>query len=275
MEKIIETYKKQIFEYLGKRVENNKCIYCGKQLKPADERSIAGEYCDCRKSAQKNRFYKKGFDKIVDLLNYEVCSCDLRDVRNRFVSLYSIPKKFEGMDFDSYIIESDSEQKGFNTVVEYNKNAVKNYISGMNLIFLGKYGTGKTMLMSILCESLAYEYLFYCKYVNTVDFIHKIHATFSSDTNKTAQSVINEYKTPNFLFLDDIDKIKPSDYVREIFYAVINYRSERELPTIVSANSNLEELDKNYFGEAIVSRLVQNSKIINFTHKNKRLEDKC
>lgn len=264
MEKIIETYKKQIFEYIGNRTKNGKCVFCGKELK-------TNEFCNCKKAVQKNRFFKKGYNKINELQNLTLNFSDMNEIRQYMASRYTTPNKFEGMDFDSYIIESESEKKGFNAVFEYYNQAVKNYIVGMNLILLGKYGTGKTMLMSILCESLAWEYLFSCKFVNAVDFIQKIVSTFGT-SDKTVEGVIDNYKMAQFLFLDDIDKVKPSDYVREIFYAVVNYRTEHELPTIISANHSFEELDEKFYGEAIVSRLIQDAKIVNFTHQNRRFQ---
>ena len=267
MEKIIETYKKQLFENFGKRIENGKCVYCGKALQN-------DEYCDCSDSLLVNRFFKRAWAKIQKLCEYEILNIDLETARKEYILPAVItPRKFQGMTFDHYKTENDSQKRALNGVIDYYKHAVKNYLTGMNLILFGNYGTGKTMLMSILARSLAKDYLFQPYFVNLVDFMNEIKDTFNSSNNKTAKQTLEKYSKSEFLFLDDIDKIKPTEYAKETIYSLVNYRTEHELPTIISANHTPEELDLNYFDEAIVSRLadINNSKIIQFSHKNKRL----
>ncbi len=269
MEKIIETYKKQVFDNFGKRISGGKCVYCGKELKN-------DEYCECPDSLLVNRYFKRAWAKVHKIYEYKTLNADLKTVQNEYIlPLVIIPRKFQGMTFEHYKTENDSQKKALNGVIDYYKQAVKNYLTGMNLILFGNYGTGKTMLMSILCYSLAKDYLFKPHFANLVDLMNDIKDTFNTSNNKTTKQTLEKYSKCEFLFLDDIDKIKPTDYAKEIIYSLVNYRTEQELPTIVSANHTPEELDLNYFDEAIVSRLadINNSKIIQFSHKNKRLGD--
>lgn len=264
METIIKIYNEQSLDFIGKRIIDGKCAFCKKELK-------SGEYCDCKEAKKKNRFFKKSSKLVAEINDYIVLNNTLETARKHVKALFTTPEKFEGMEFSDYEIECESEKKGFEITEEYYKEAVKNYLSGMNLLFLGKFGTGKTMLMSILCNALANDYLFTCKYVNAVKLWQQITDSFKNN-EKSIKDVVLPYKQAKFLFLDDIDKVKPNDYVREIFYDVVNHRTEFELPTIISANHSLEDLDEKFYGEAIISRLVQISKIINFTHKNRRFE---
>lgn len=262
MEKVIEKIKNEIVEILGKRIQDGKCSFCGSELNP-------NEWCECKEAKKKNPVYKKAYSKIGKLNDLISVSSSFKEAQRFYLNKFKTPELFEGMGFDDYLIECESEQKGFNTVFEYYNQAVKSYLTGMNLILLGKYGTGKTMLMSILCNALASEFLFSCKYANAVTLWQKITDSFKSN-EKSVKDIVQPYEETEFLFLDDIDKVKPSDYVREIFYGLVNTRTEKRLPTIISANHSLEELDEMYYGEAIVSRLIANSKIVNFTHQNRR-----
>lgn len=266
MEKIIETYKKQLFENFGKRIENGKCVFCGKELND--------DYCDCSESALINRFYKRANKKIADIGEYNTINETLENVQKHYILPKIItPRKFDGMTFKNYLTENDSQKRALNGVLDYYNNAFKNYLTGMNLFLFGNYGTGKTMLMSILCRALAKDYLFACRFVNVVDFMNEVRDCFNTQNTKTTTETLNGYKKSEFLFLDDIDKIKPTDYSKEVIYSLINYRTEQELPTIISSNHSPEELDSEYFKEAIVSRIVDinNSRIIQFSHQNKRL----
>lgn len=266
MEKIIETYKEQLYKNFKQRVKDGNCAFCGKALN--------GGYCDCPESVSINRFYKRFNKKVSEIQEYSVINEDIEIIRKSYVlPRIKTPRKFEGMGFGSYLTENESQKKALKGVVEYHKNGVLNYLTGMNLFLFGNYGTGKTMLMSILCRALANDYLFACRFVNMVDFMNEVRDCFNSSNTKTTTETLNNYKKSEILFLDDIDKIKPSEYAREVIYSLVNYRTENELPTIISANHSPEELDSKYFEEAIVSRLadINNSKIIQFSHQNKRL----
>ena len=60
MEKIIETYKKEVFDNFGKRVSGGKCSFCGKELNN-------GEYCECSEATLVNRYFKRAWKKIQKL----------------------------------------------------------------------------------------------------------------------------------------------------------------------------------------------------------------
>ena len=72
------------------------------------------------------------------------------------------------------------------------------------------------------------------------------------------------------MFIDDIDKLNPTDYARELMYSIVNIRYEKELPIVISSNSSIETLDKKYFGEAVVSRLLEKSTYIQFDLEDMR-----
>lgn len=262
MEEIIQKFKNEIIEILGQRTQNGKCSFCGSELN-------SNEWCECKEAKKKNPLYKKAFAKIGKLNDLISVSSSFKEAQGFYLNKFTTPEIFEGMGFEDYLIESDSEKKGFKIVSEYYNQAVQSFLKGMNLILLGNYGTGKSMLMSILCNALASEYFFSCKYANAVTLWQKITDSFKNN-EKSVKDIIKPYEETEFLFLDDIDKVKPSDYVREIFYGLVNSRTEKKLPTIISANHSLEELDEKFYGEAIVSRLIANSKIVNFTHQNRR-----
>lgn len=178
------------------------------------------------------------------------------------------------MTFEDYRIQnpaSDKKQKVLNAVKDYYNDICFNYLRGNNLLLLGNWGTGKTMLSSILANKCA-DLCFGVKFINVVDMFEEIKDTFNNTGKIKTKYYINNHKKGEILFLDDIDKKQqPTDYIKEIFYSIINYRVENELPTVISANSNLAELDKIY-GEAIVSRLAENARVVLFTHNNERLK---
>ena len=265
MERLREEFINEAIKIIGKRKDSGKCYYCGKQLSD-------NEYCDCSEAKKFNRYFKKVQKKIAIYNDYISLNINSKDAYSDIKRTYKTPALFDGFNFDDYIVESDSEKNGKAAAEKYFKNAISNFLFGKNLVLIGGFGTGKTMLESILCNNLAERWLFSCQFINAVDLKGEITKCFNTKTTKTVDEVVNRYKKADFLFLDDIDKLTPTEYVREFVYSLVNYRVENQLPIITSANHTLEELDSKFYGEAIVSRLINNSPVISFTHKNRRFQ---
>jgi DNA replication protein DnaC len=76
-------------------------------------------------------------------------------------------------------------------------------------------------------------------------------------------------KKAKLLFIDDLGIEKTSDRYLENLYLIINYRYENKLPTIITSNMSLEDLEKHLTPQ-ITSRIKSMCKIIQFTGKDRR-----
>ena len=265
MEKLKAELKRGLSELFGKRIDNDgKCCFCGSPLS-------SGEYCDCMKAAKINRYYIKASKKIG---SFDFCldESDFVQKKKDLICMAKIPLKYRGMDFEDFKTDTPERDKVFKKVQGYFDDAVKNFLTGKNLILTGNFGTGKTLLMSILSNRLTSDFAFRVCYINAVDLINEIKDSFNTITKITTKDVLNRYVKSDFLFIDDIDKLNSTDYVRELMYSIVNARYEKELPVIVSSNNPIEVLDEKFFGEAVVSRLLEKSTLIQFTSKNARFE---
>jgi len=260
MSELTKLYIAKTIEKYGKRRENGKCVFCGESL---DD----GQYCTCRKSDRVNHIYRRLNKKISYLYEFENDKGTLQDQ----ISLAAIPQKFKGLDFSDFKISIKEQQQVLKAVKEYAEDAISKFLVGENLLLIGNYGTGKTMLMSILCDELIYAYRFNCRYFNAVELLYKVKNTFDTKSKYSTEQILKQYRDPEFLFIDDIDKLNPTDYVKELIYGIVNYRIEKRLPIIISANSSIETLDSQFYGEAVISRLIENSKEIIFDFKNMRI----
>jgi len=247
----------------GTRVKDNKCAFCGEDLDPK-------EYCFCPAANKINPFYKR-VRKLTDNFAIYGTDDDMRKaaLKHRF-NISGVPIKYSGLTFDDYKEIETTDAKVKKLVLAYFKDAVKNYLTGKCLILIGNPGTGKTMLMTILVESIIRDYMFTARYANCVELINEIQDTYSSKTPKSTLSVLNKYRDADFLFIDDLDKINATADSKKLIYSIINDRYDRVLPTIISANSSVEVLDEKYFDEPTVSRLLERSTEVRFTQKNKR-----
>lgn len=76
-------------------------------------------------------------------------------------------------------------------------------------------------------------------------------------------------KAPKLLLLDDIGAERPSDWVRERLYSLINFRSANKLSTIYTSNCSPEDLELS-LGARCSSRILGDSLIVNFKGIDRR-----
>lgn len=96
-----------------------------------------------------------------------------------------------------------------------------------------------------------------CIFVGTVELFHEIKKTFeeSNRTNIHTSDVLEKYKNVHLLVLDDFGTMKPTDWVFEILYLLINYRYEHMKTTIFTSNFSLQEIETMLGDSRITSRI--------------------
>lgn len=254
----IDKLTKEGVALIGQRIKDGKCIFCGAELPNR-------EYCDCKKAEKVNVKIKK-LKKLIDQYCFIT---DLKEhTRNKLLQA-RFPKKFAGMDFEDYITETDEQKQNLSITKEYVANALKNYVDGINLIFLGNFGNGKTMLMSIAGDEIIRQLGIEIKYVNIYDLSEELKRSFEKKEISTS-TIIEKYKMAQILILDDIDKKDPTPFMVDLMYGIANYRGDNKLPTWINANHTFPELEQ-FYGEGTMSRFYDNSIKAKFTGPNWRL----
>lgn len=183
----------------------------------------------------------------------------LTDEREARIVL-DLPARYKDVDVENFSKEQAVAQKWV-----YNKKK-KN-----SLYLWGGVGTGKTYI----------AYAFYKLFVangfksliaNSTMILQDIKDDFGPKSKDPYYRSKFDYWTEfeGVLLIDDIGAEKPTDWVLETFYTLINIRYEKKLATIFTSNLNLEELGSR-FGDRIASRIVEMSEIIKLEGKDRRL----
>lgn len=111
------------------------------------------------------------------------------------------------------------------------------------LVLTGDYASGKTHLAAAIANhraQLGDPPLF----VMVPDLLDHLRATFGPNSGTTFDRRFDEIRTAPLLVLDDLGTQSMTPWVREKLYQLFNYRTNAELPTVITiAADSLEDLD--------------------------------
>ena len=144
------------------------------------------------------------------------------------------------------------------------------------LFITGTYGVGKTYLASCIANELI-------KNKNTVIFgtliqlLDLIKDTYK-DNEISDKEYLNLYSSVDLLIIDDLGKEKPTDWVLEKLFLIVNNRYNNYLPIVITTNYNRNQLrerlciNKNYsMVDSIISRLYEMCGGIEIKDKDHRM----
>lgn len=146
-------------------------------------------------------------------------------------------------------------KRALQVVCRYVEKFYENLEAGKGLIIMGKIGTGKTHLAAAILHKVISQMRTGIR-MAVPELLDEIRATYREGSLVGSETLLEELKKVNLLILDDIGKEKPTEWVRERLYVIINARYENMLPTVYTTNCNEEEL-KQQIGEAITSRIYE------------------
>lgn len=123
------------------------------------------------------------------------------------------------------------------------------------LMITGPVGSGKTFLACAAANALidnGLEVLF----VIVPDLLDQIRASYDTSNRDTEHDLMDSARSVGVLILDDLGAHNYTDWVRNKLYTIINYRLNNRLPTLITTNLDLHELEQ-YLGQRTTSRIIQ------------------
>ena len=154
----------------------------------------------------------------------------------------------------------------------------KDVKTNSGLYLYGNAGTGKTIyaaavLMELKRRSFLSYHSAYIKggFISVAKLLEDIRACFSNQSEKQPQDIIDQYSNTDVLIMDDIGCQKVTDWVLNTLLLIINNRYENLKTTIFTANSDLNDLARQFEDNRIPSRIVEMCQIKHFTNKDYRI----
>ena len=275
-------------------------------LKPSIDKNdyIECEYC-------KNKLYRKTIewqlygDKKVLTLDYERCNCkesevywneyDLKKLKmleeerklelmqefaqkaEKIIKNSKMSKRNLNYKFENFEINSNNK-KVYQSLKEYSEKLV-NSKERKGLILVGNNGVGKTHLACSIANELIKNGIPII-YGTLINLLAELKNSYDADNNISEIEIIKLYEKVDLLIIDDLGKEKPTEWVLEKLFLIVNNRYNNYLPIVITTNYNRNQLrerlciNKNYsIVDSIISRLYEMCGGIEIKDDDHRMSD--
>ena len=197
-----------------------------------------------------------------DSLRVEACGCqgDLR--RRQRMGSANIPKRYVHCTLDTFV-ERTTDLKNAKTRVQEFTDLWPSTDEGRGLLLIGPCGVGKTHLaVAALTEIIGSGKNGRLLFRNFQDLIQEIQASFDSDEVPSKSELLRPLLEADLIVLDELGSQKPTTFVQDILYYVINTRYNEQRTTIFTTNypetaEGKEETLADRIGTRLRSRLYE------------------
>lgn len=140
--------------------------------------------------------------------------------------------------------------------------------SGRMWAICGTRGNGKTQ-MAVEAMRHATQLGMSARYVAATEFFAAIKATYRKDWSETELQVIERFRKPRLLVIDEIGKRGDTDWENNLLFLLLDKRYADMTDTIVVANLDSDKMGEN-LGPSIASRLGETGGLIECTWPSRR-----
>lgn len=132
------------------------------------------------------------------------------------------------------------------------------------LCLTGEVGVGKTYLGAAACwERLRTKT---CSWTPVSRLLTRLRGGFGDERDSAVQALLST----GAMVLDDLDKVNPTEYGREVIFSAVDGRVEVNAPILVTTNLSLDRIGEK-LGDAVASRLAGHCEVIQMTGEDRRL----
>ena len=243
---------------------HKQCKFCGKLLDLKDYmvlyennyiENIATAYsrCNCEEA---NKIWKQ-YDEFIE--KEKLKEFNLKQIAKLFQN-NNLGKRQLNSTFENYKITNENK-KAYENAKKY-ANKLINGETDKGLFITGTYGVGKTDLASCIANETIKnkKTVVFGTLIQLLDYIKDTYKY----SNISDKEYLNLYSSVDLLIIDDLGKEKPTEWVLEKLFLIVNNRYNNYLPIVITTNYNKNQLrerlcvNKNYsMVDSIISRLYE------------------
>ena len=211
------------------------------------------EYNNCKKCKGlfmcKNNMYGYCYmpESSDNNLNFSYIACrfknkEIEDTKyQKNVNTIDIPKEIIDAKIKDIYTDDKKREIAIKWILTYVKEYKKGNI-GKGLFLHGNFGCGKTYLISALFNELAKDNI-KSVIVYWPEYLRSLKTSFGSSSDEF-KNKYNELKYAKLLLIDDLGAETVTSWSRdEVLGTILQYRMQEDLPTFITSNLNLKELE--------------------------------
>jgi DNA replication protein DnaC len=179
--------------------------------------------------------------------------CDCQSNYHLMLERANFPPRLERATLPDLDWNAIQPEKVRGKLQEYVEQVTECLDSNLGLFLTGPVGCGKTHL-AVGAARVACAQGFAPQFVSVPGWFQALRESYSDQRQGKEHELLKWMREAELLILDDLGAERPSDWMRERLYLIINERTVCMRPTWVTTNLTVKELNE-WIGERSVSRL--------------------
>jgi DNA replication protein DnaC len=175
------------------------------------------------------------------------CDCRQQDLGRRLVAASGLPERYRQCRLASF--HTSDPNPAVTDQLRQALAASRAYVESFldpegghcewGLLYVGPPGVGKTHLASAVLLELIERYRVRACFVEFTDLLHQIQATFAPGATESKSEILAALIDAELLVLDELGAQKPTAWVQDVLYLLVNSRYTQRRPTIFTTNYRL------------------------------------
>lgn len=170
------------------------------------------------------------------------CDCRKQRVADRRLEAAGIPERYAVCTLDGFrTARADSPDIPSGPLLKAHVRA-RRYVDRfpehreLGLLFTGPPGVGKTHLAVAILSDVVRRYGVRGRFVDFTSLVHEIQTTFDPGSQTSKAAILDPVMEADVLVLDELGAQKPTEWVQNVLYLIINTRYTERRPTLFTTN---------------------------------------
>ncbi|MGE5233276.1 MAG: ATP-binding protein [Acidobacteriota bacterium] len=174
------------------------------------------------------------------------CECQKRGAGELRLTAAGIPPRYQACRFTNFRTSMGGGRASLLEALSGSQRYVDEFLRPdgrfceTGLLYIGPPGVGKTHLAAAVLAEVIQRYGVRGRFVDFTSLIFQIQSTFDPGSPESKHDVLDPVVGAELLVLDELGAQKPTAWVTDTLYYILNARYTRRLPTLFTTNYRLE-----------------------------------